>query len=102
MSDLAARLTACVPEVARGEANIMKARLLQDAAAELARLTAENARLREAAASMLAAMIEDFGDPNEFPTDDGAVAAGVDSQSFITFKMMRDWRAALETPNDPE
>ena len=33
--DLVARLNACIPEVARGEANIMKARLLQDAAAAI-------------------------------------------------------------------
>ena len=72
-----------------------------DHGVELVRLTAEVARLREATQSMLAAMIEDYGNPDDFPGDDGPVGVGVDSHTFITFNMMREWRAALEATNDP-
>lgn len=59
---------------------------------EIAALRAENERLRGALEPLVAACVSDFGDD---PTDDGAVGAGFDGDMALTFKMIRNARAAL-------
>jgi hypothetical protein len=55
--------------------------------------------LEQAARTILAAIIEDNGDPDDFPGDDGCTAwqgQGADNRPCaLTFKMIRDLRNAL-------
>ena len=51
--------------------------------------------VREAAQALLTACVKDFGDPDDFTGDDGAVASGTDGDCAVTFKHLRDLAAAL-------
>lgn len=56
--------------------------------------------VERAARTLLAACIADFGDPADYPEDDGWVASGDKGDSAVTFKQMRDLQAAL-SPEAP-
>ena len=57
----------------------------------------EGGAVEEAARVLLGACIADFGDPKDFPGDDGWVASGDNGDSAVTFKHMRDLQSALST-----
>ena len=65
----------------------------------------ENAGLREAAQSLLDATIEDCGDPDNFPGDDGNVSVITlgekEEPSAVTFKLIGDLKAALNATAEP-
>ncbi|MGX8272986.1 hypothetical protein ACWQV9_09905 [Brevundimonas diminuta] len=57
----------------------------------------EGGEVTAAASALLDACIADFGDPKDFPDDDGWVASGDKGDSVVTFKHMRDLQSALAT-----
>lgn len=56
--------------------------------------------VERAARALLDACVADFGDPTDYPDDDGWVASGDSGDSAVTFKHMRDLQAAL-SPEAP-
>ena len=56
--------------------------------------------VERAARALLDACIADFGDPADYPDDDGWVASGDNGDSAVTFKHLRDLQAAL-SPEAP-
>lgn len=41
------------------------------------------------------ALCADFGDPDDYPDDDGAVGSSIDTEMAITFALMRRFHAAM-------
>lgn len=52
-------------------------------------------KMVEAVRVLLAACIDDCGDPDDYPEDDSAVGGGLEGDMALTFKMMRDVKASL-------
>lgn len=62
----------------------------------------EGVAVSVAARALLDACIADFGDPKDFPDDDGWVASGDKGDSAVTFKHMRDLQSALATREEAQ